>query len=522
MKKKIHLAMCSAFLATGLYAQQIPPTPDDALRSAWFIPNGTARSVAIGGAMGSLGGDISAANVNPAGIGVYKSSEFVITPGMILNNNTYDYRGTNSSSNNAAFMYGPVGFVFASGNRKGSWSSSAFSLSVTQLASYNNHQTFTGFNDYSSYSEQFLEELVSYQGRGASESEASNLFPFGSSLAYNTYLVEGTFDNNGNLTGYASRANPATGLMQKYDETTKGGYHEISLGFAGSKNDKWYLGTSINIPVIGYNRQLIYSEDDATADTTNQFGYFDHLLRTKSSGVGINAKLGLIYKASNALRLGFAVHTPSYIGYRDDVYAEMSTETESYRQQKFQTSDEIIANNQDIPTRYYYGQITPYRVIASGSYLFTGAHSSQQKGFISADVEFVNYRGVRYSASNGESDGGYFSYLNDVIKDYYKGNVNVRLGGEMKFDVWMVRLGGAYYGSPYKDKELKASRAQISGGVGYRNKGFFVDLTYAQSFNKDVIFPYRLSGTPDQPVANTFADAKNSRANVLLTFGVKF
>ncbi len=515
MKKTIYLALCSSLISSIGYSQQIPPNVEDALRSAWFIPNGTARSIAIGGAMGSLGGDLSAANVNPAGIGVYKTSEFVITPGVYLNNNKFDYRGTNSTSNQTAFVYGPTGVVFANGQQKSSWTSSAFSLSVTQLASYNNHQTFTGLNNFSSYSEQFLEQLV---GNNASISDAQTQYPFGSSLAYNTFLVDPTYDNNGNLTGYMSYANPATGLLQRYDETTKGGLHEISLGFAGNKNDKWYLGTSINIPISSYKRELIYSEDDATADTSNRFGYFDHQLKTSSSGVGINAKFGVIYKASNALRLGFAVHTPSYIGYRDDVYAAMSTNTEGYQQVKYQSSDDITnSGNSNIATKYYYGQITPYRLIASGSYLITGSHSSQQKGFVSADVEFVNYRGVRYSASNGEDDGGYFSGLNDAIKSYYKGNFNVRLGGELKFDVWMVRLGGAYYGSPYKDSDLKANKTMVSGGVGYRNKGYFVDLTFAQSFNKDIIFPYRLND-----VANTFADAKNSRSNVLLSFGVKF
>ena len=43
--------------------------PEDALRNAWFIPGGTARTISIGGAIGSLGGDITANNINPAGIG---------------------------------------------------------------------------------------------------------------------------------------------------------------------------------------------------------------------------------------------------------------------------------------------------------------------------------------------------------------------------------------------------------------------------------------------------------------------
>ena len=50
--------------------------------------------MAIGGAMGSLGGDITAAFVNPAGIGFYKNAEFVITPAILINKNNANYRET--------------------------------------------------------------------------------------------------------------------------------------------------------------------------------------------------------------------------------------------------------------------------------------------------------------------------------------------------------------------------------------------------------------------------------------------
>ena len=111
----------------------------------------------------------------------------------------------------------------------------------------------------------------------------------------------------------------------------------------------------------------------------------------------------------------------------------------------------------------------------------------------------------------------YYDALNDVIKDYYKGNINVRLGAEIKFDPWAIRLGGAYYGSPYADADLKANRLMASGGIGYRNKGFFIDLTLSQTFNTDVNFPYRLNDK-----ANVFATTKNNRSNIMATVGFKF
>ena len=91
MKKNFLLLLMSS---AAIYSTA--QVPDDALRNAWFLPGGTARNVAIGGAMGSLGGDITANNINPAGIGLFKTKELVLSPGFMLNNNKLNYHGEES------------------------------------------------------------------------------------------------------------------------------------------------------------------------------------------------------------------------------------------------------------------------------------------------------------------------------------------------------------------------------------------------------------------------------------------
>jgi hypothetical protein len=78
----------------------------------------------------------------------------------------------------------------------------------------------------------------------------------------------------------------------------------------------------------------------------------------------------------------------------------------------------------------------------------------------------------------------------------------------------MVRLGGAYYSNPYQSE--KASRVKIGGGLGYRHKGVFIDLTYVHSLNKDVNYPYRLQENVFYP-----ASIKNNAGNVIATIGFK-
>src|SRR5687768_2156871 len=77
-----------------IYAQE----PGDALRYSWITQSGTARNQAIGGASGSLGGEFSTMFMNPAGIGFYKTSEFVITPGYNIQKNKSIYKETNTSA----------------------------------------------------------------------------------------------------------------------------------------------------------------------------------------------------------------------------------------------------------------------------------------------------------------------------------------------------------------------------------------------------------------------------------------
>lgn len=509
--KKIILSITLAILTTAVAVSQ---TPDDAIRTGWFVPNGSARNVAVGGVMGSLGGDISANHSNPAGLGLYKTSEFVFTPGFLLNNNQFHFRGNDTTATKNAFNYGTSGFVVGrSRSRSSKWTSSAFALSINQLANYNNRIYYKGFNNVSSFSEQYLEELVS---DNADTLSALSNYIFGSSLAFRTYLIDKEVDGSGNLIGYQGLVPLSTGLIQENEMTTKGGYHEIALGFANNMADKLYLGGSINFPIVSYQRDLRYKETDATNDPDNDFSYFEYTEKFKSSGVGAGLKLGLIYKPQEYFRLGVALHTPSIISFNDEIRAAITTDTENYAGALSESSDALNSGN---PGERAYNLISPWRAMASASYVFREVvNTKRQRAFISADVEFVNYRGVRFFAAEGD-DGvpsDYYATVNNTVKDIYKGNVNFKLGGELKFDPFMFRLGGAYYGSPYKDKELKAHRIQAGGGLGFRANGMFIDLSYAHIFNKDVQFPYRLNDKP-----NTFAEQTGNSGKIMLTVGFK-
>jgi hypothetical protein len=76
MKKYIFLFTITLFVPFINKAQDLA----DALRFSNIAVSGTARAGAMGNAFGALGGDFTSAGINPAGIGVYRSSELTITP----------------------------------------------------------------------------------------------------------------------------------------------------------------------------------------------------------------------------------------------------------------------------------------------------------------------------------------------------------------------------------------------------------------------------------------------------------
>lgn len=513
---KIYLLLSFLLISSFSYSQ----VPEDAIRYSFYPQSGTARNMAIGGTMGSLGGDINATYVNPAGLGFYKTGEFVLTPGFFLNNNKAAFRGSNSKNNKNSLGFGASGFIFGSSNPYKNGRSSALSIAITQTASFNNRVEYKGLNNFSSFSEMFVEEFAK-SGLSIDDVLSSNSpYPFTSAPALYTYLID-TVTINGSVKvkgapEYILDAGQA--LMQEMIKETSGGISELAIAYAQNRNDKWYWGITVGVPLISYISNTVFKETDTSSNNVNYFKRFEYTDDFKTRGTGFNAKIGIIYRPQDYIRLGLAIHTPTYMILKDTRTTNLTTEVEN-PVASFAVSSQTFTNNQ--PGEAKYVQTTPFKAIISASYVFREIENvKKQRAFISADIEYVHHKGSRFSSNNEEptqDEKNYYKALNNVVKTDYKGSFNFRVGGELKFNVIMARLGFAYYGNPYKDAALKANRMLLSGGLGYRNKGYFIDLTYVHAISKDVSFPYRLEDR-----ANTFATLKQQRGNIVATVGFKF
>jgi hypothetical protein len=515
--KRIILSLIVLPLAFLSQAQE----PADALRISWNVPSGTARYMAIGGAMGSLGGDITATYVNPAGLGFYKTGDGVFTAAYHFGKTKANYLGRKESDKAGKFDLGTTGYVFGIGGNSVKRNSYALSIAFNTTASFRNDILYRGLNNQNSYSQKFIEEL---NNSGVKDSTIASSFYFGPSLAFNTYWIDPVKNSSGQLTGFTTNSPIATGLIQEQKISSRGGIYETAIGFASNHNDRIMIGGSIGIPFVYLNRTSTFTEADATVDTSNRFDYASFSDELTTTGVGMNLKMGFIYKPVEYWRLGFAFHTPTVYSLTDSYTAEVTTNTENYHGIYTDFSKDYTNGG---ASEFKYVHFSPYKLIGSVSYVLREIQDiTKQKGFITADAEYINYKASSYSVDNDPenpdmntaANKAYLKELNKAIDKAYKGAFNFRLGGELKFTTLMVRAGATYYGNPYKEVNGgKGKKINLSGGLGYRNKGMFIDLTYVHSMVDDIHAPYRLQ-TSSYPVAKL----KNTTGNVLMTLGYKF
>ena len=144
MKKIMTLTALAMFVSMGAGAQ----TVYDATNIASKDLSGTARFVGMGGAMGALGGDISAMNTNPAGLAIYKSSEVVTTLSLSSASAKTDWLGSKVDNSRTKVSFDNIAYVgyFPTANDEGivSWN---VGFSYNRLKNYNRNYTMATGGD---------------------------------------------------------------------------------------------------------------------------------------------------------------------------------------------------------------------------------------------------------------------------------------------------------------------------------------------------------------------------------------
>jgi hypothetical protein len=490
MKRSILTAVSAFAIIAGVYSQNV----DDALRYSQNFYGGTARAISMGDAFTSLGADLSAISINPAGTGMFRSMEISFTPQLYFDNTSSTFNGTKTGDYRYNFglpQIGIVGSLISHENSSGLVSLN-FAYSYNGLNNYNENITMSGVSQNSS--------MADYWAKSSNGTLYSNLTG-GAGIAFDTWVID-TISGSGGKSYGTTFSHYGDSTASKYGQTitrvvTDDGYkgeHTFSLG--ANFSNKFFLGASFGITVIQYTGHYDHMENDfpnSIYDFKN-FAYTNHF---EESGTGYSFKIGAIYRPIDLIRIGFAFHAP--IGFRMHEYFYDNITT------NFDNADSY--NSANDPMRYDYTLSTPMRIL--------GGISFQVRKFaiLSADYEYVDYRQARFS--NG-SDGYNFSTENQSIQAILNSASNFRFGAEFRLGSIYLRGGYGFYGSAFAKGEVNQDMNynSVSGGVGFRQKNIYFDLAYSDLFYTQKYFMYE-----GQPSPATIQAGKNT---FTATVGMKF
>jgi hypothetical protein len=315
-------------------------------------------------------------------------------------------------------------------------------------------------------------------------------------VAYRAYL----FDPNPDSVTYSGRVHDG-GITQTREIKTRGATDEWFLAFGGNLANKVMLGAMLGFPTVDFVEEWWHMETDHM-DTIPGFTGFTQYSYLRTRGTGINAKLGATGLLGKRVRIGVALHSPSFIGLRDGYYTYID-------------NADLVDDVQESPVgNYRYGLRTPMRGNAGIAVMF------DQAGYVSVDYEVVDYGTAAFLFKSPEDD--LEAQLNQAIRDKYGVASNLRVGGELVLQAYRLRAGAQFMGSPFKPgiapAEADYSRRSISAGGGYRGRSFFVDVAYVITSSSHFYVPYTLAD-PDEVVPGAIIDKVYH--NIIFTTGFK-
>ena len=557
--RKLYFVLSMGCLATGAFAQ----SAIDAYRFSQPDLRGTARFMGMGGAFGALGGDLSTLSQNPAGIGVYRSNELGFTLDLDVQKSTSDARGLKTSDNQTKFYLDNIGGVATIRLGSSVIPNLNFGFTYNKAVSFN--RRYKGSIDKLQTSmSNYIAGIANNQELTVPDVETTDTYdpynpndggiqaPWLAILGYDSYLINPK--GNPNNPSWMGQFGDRTSGKANFDVTERGSVDEYNIAFGGNISNVVYWGMNFDIINFDYRLDSGYGEDLTGAyvynPTTENVAATDSRWRMRNAyranGTGFNYQLGVIVKPIQELRLGLAFHTPTWYNLTETYSA--GTSMQYYGQNLSASTNDGYPGSQD------YNFNSPWKVIAS----VAGVIGS--KFIISADYEWNGYKTMKFSEANNYYGGdGYwddpwdydyysvtpaslnndpYAYENEDIKNVYRHTDTFRIGAEYRVTPsFSVRAGYSHVSSPVESKAKNNDMTiftagtipnyrfdndtnYITCGLGYRHKGFYIDLAYVY---KQMTSEYH-AFTPDPKSSYQSPSAKltfnNSR--IVLSTGLKF
>lgn len=509
-------------------------------------PVGSARFQALGGPHAALGADASTLMGNPAGLGFYSRSELNFTPGVAIQNNQSSYLNTSQSGSKTSFNVGNVGVIFA-GNRSNPVGYSrwrgALGLGYTRSYGLNNAIAFGGLNNRSSMVDFFAEDATreaqdfntTVQDFRNDLDQNGNTFDYPTSMYYYGFLIDPNSQNGPPYSG----AEPGKSTNQSFRFNSDGATSQWTVAYGANYDDKLYLGASLGLARMNYTTSKVMQETFVNPAQIQGFSY-ENTLSTR--GGGINFSAGAILRPTDFLRIGASFSSPTWfnisettesnlrvdlfrpidvapVGTNDPGLTDLLNRLRGAGYTISNQGGRIVINSIPRlavkPFDSNYQLRTPFKA-NGGVALFFGKNA-----FVSGNVEYVAYAGMRLSSNDDNADGGLADgTYTDAVRRAYQNVLNYKVGGEYRIQNLHFRAGLSYYADPYKSTfdDLNRARTIYSGGVGYRTDKFYVDVAALFGKSTSAFAPYVLNNSTEYASART----DNTTTQVILSVGTYF
>ena len=481
MKKYIYLLIIG-FSIVNIQAQNI----SDGLRLGLSGINGTARFQAMSGAFGSLGGDFSAINVNPAGSAIFSNNQWSISlSNNVLKNSTNYFGEKNKTDKNSVNLNQAAGvFVFENFDTKSDWNKFSLAINYENVSNFDNNVFSAGINN-NSVADYFL-SYANANGTlggiflGEIKKNNYNQLNFADQqawLGYKAFIInpipfappvgQQPDFNDPNISSYSSNIRLGGKYLQKNSFVSKGQNSKVNFN-ASAQYQKWLsIGVNLNSHFTDYKESTIFTETNSNPNNSNdrvksiQFNNDIHTF-----GSGFSLQIGFIAKMNEMLRVGASFESPTWYDLNDELTQSVQTIVSSttFIEDKFNKVDPKTVNIYEP-----YQLQTPSKLTGSASLIFA------KKGLVSLDITRTDYSNTTFGP---EKD---FEKLNNNLTDKLSSSLAFKLGGEYRINKWSLRGGYRLEQSPYKNKKVMGDLYGISSGFGYNWGDTKLDVSYAYS-----------------------------------------
>ena len=387
---------------------------------------GTARYVGMSGAMMAIGGDPSAVNDNPAGLGVYRRSEIMFSLDYQRDRTRQDKCDSLPMTSNL-FMVPQVSFVVAFVDPYKERGVIANNL----MFSYSRQRSFAREQKLYAGSDRSLGEFL-----GSAAIDLGIAYP---QSAYNTFSAMSLRES-----GYVN---------------------QYSIDWAMNISHRLYIGAGLRMFSYRYAADVDYYEQFSTHSTDGKPYDLENENSLVMSGFGVGGSFGLIYRPCKWVRLGTSVLTPTANTINCYTSGTMSAQTDSLRYSKAPDTYEKWKDYY-APLRASFGAVLQvgYYGMLSFQYDYSHASFTDDLHTLRAGLEVVPVPGLYINAG--------YCYESTFSKSYKV------LGIDPAFERQNTHT------------LRPISTQYVSGAIGYRGQLFIAQLAYQYRWQRLQMYAY--------------------------------